>query len=1320
MWAGCGGVLFLDFGQEAQIGCDGQKPCIQGVCQANQCVMVPDGGACTQNADCQTNSCVARECGGSGLPTPSACTQDADCASGDCRTQGGQSFCTEPCSETGLCPRGAACFESLCVPPDYCFQELGPGCSGTTCERCSVDATCTNAGGGFECACLDGYFGDGSRCEFDNCTAEPSPCNDAGSCVDTTDGYSCLCYAGYFGDFCEIDNNDCFDGACLNNGECIDLDDAYRCNCVLGFSGTSCETNVDDCVGTPCQNGGTCVDGVNSITCQCPSGFLGDRCSFNPNDCPPSGDANACKNGSACVDLVNDFTCDCLPGFDGDDCGNNINECLVDPCVNGTCADGVGVAICTCDPGYSGPTCATEATCADDADCAQTQFCNAQSKCQNDTCTPGLERCHAGGVVRCADNGSGEISAYACTGRTHFSSACIEENGKAYCTCQDDWDCPAYTECSVDRCTGTGEEATCFLDPAPFDTMLPTNEISWGGTYASRNAPAGTPFPDSAQVVVSPVVANLDDDNNDGKIDERDFPEIVFLTFRNSEYTSNGTLRAIHGGGPNKGKDYFATCGTTVWHEGDDASITCPYAGDRELDATASVAVGDLDGDGVPEIVALGEGSGNATSNAPVVLFDNRGNVLARSANFNQGGANPGPALANLDQTGNAEIIVGRSVLTVNKTAGVWTFVDRFEGANDHGINSQGPVSCVADLAPNAGLEIAAGRTLYRWPTPPTGVSKRADCPPVAGLTGDALEWCQGRLISAWHAPTVPANSGKTITGEGFCAVADVLGFDQVAAPGPNNPLDGLPEVITIAGGFVQIFNGGTGALLRRISLSAGTLGGPPNVDDFDGDGFPEIGTAGNLAYIVTDLQSTSAACPAWTATTDSNTNKARTPPGAACSTDADCGDTSQFACNEIVRSCVCLHNSWRRLTEDDSSQVTGSTVFDFNGDGAAEVIYNDECFFRIYDGTNGAELYAVNSESRTRIEYPIVADVDNDGNAEIVFATSNESGFCNGDNGSASVQALYNNGIEVWGDASDLWVSARRIWNQHSYHVTHVTEAGGIPQYEPHSWEQQNGRQYNTYRSNPRVYGVAPDLIVDGLQVTAAGGGCGAIGSALTLVVTAKNDGDLRVGPGVVFTFEGDFGSGFVPLKDAQGDPLTRTVGNTLEPSNVVYLQVAYDAANNNQSSAPLTVRATIDATQRERECHEDNNSRQVSVNAAPSNIAELRVELGPVDENCITAPTVSTKVYNDGSVAASSVVVRFYAGDPFQGGQAIGDQVIPGAIAAQTSVTVAVSLAQYPWWIDARIFAIVDPSGVVPECNDGNNLASQAYATHCRGPGG
>jgi hypothetical protein len=62
--------------------------------------------------------------------------------------------------------------------------------------------------------------------------------------------------------------------------------------------------------------------------------------------------------------------------------------------------------------------------------------------------------------------------------------------------------------------------------------------------------------------------------------------------------------------------------------------------------------------------------------------------------------------------------------------------------------------------------------------------------------------------------------------------------------------------------------------------------------------------------------------------------------------------------------------------------------VFDFEGDGAVEIIYGDEVTLRIYRGTDGTGLWGVFSTSGTLYEFPVVVDVDADDNAEMVMVT--------------------------------------------------------------------------------------------------------------------------------------------------------------------------------------------------------------------------------------------------------------------------------------------------------------------------------------------
>ena len=70
----------------------------------------------------------------------------------------------------------------------------------------------------------------------------------------------------------------------------------------------------------------------------------------------------------------------------------------------------------------------------------------------------------------------------------------------------------------------------------------------------------------------------------------------------------------------------------------------------------------------------------------------------------------------------------------------------------------------------------------------------------------------------------------------------------------------------------------------------------------------------------------------------------------------------------------------------NDMSGSTGITAFDFDGNGIREIVYRDQSTLRVINGNRSTPLnYATEAvASSTWGEYPIVADLNNDGQAEI------------------------------------------------------------------------------------------------------------------------------------------------------------------------------------------------------------------------------------------------------------------------------------------------------------------------------------------------
>ncbi|GHT73070.1 hypothetical protein AGMMS50262_03530 [Bacteroidia bacterium] len=200
----------------------------------------------------------------------------------------------------------------------------------------------------------------------------------------------------------------------------------------------------------------------------------------------------------------------------------------------------------------------------------------------------------------------------------------------------------------------------------------------------------------------------------------------------------------------------------------------------------------------------------------------------------------------------------------------------------------------------------------------------------------------------------------------------------------------------------------GTNGTIRAAKYISGTTGSYPFVGDIDGDDNNEI--------ILIKL--------AGSGTT---------------------GGTLMFAYKYIPGNPV-LTEFWR-LSHLDASGTTGITLFDFDQDGIAELVYRDETELRILDGTaNGAINYpdrnktVMPSKSGTGWEYPVVADVDGDGQSEILIVggTPGEPG-----------------GMDYWlgplriyksDDPASPWAPARKVWNQYAYNPVYVNKDVTIP----------------------------------------------------------------------------------------------------------------------------------------------------------------------------------------------------------------------------------------------------------------------------------
>ncbi len=700
--------------------------------------------------------------------------------------------------------------------------------------------------------------------------------------------------------------------------------------------------------------------------------------------------------------------------------------------------------------------------------------------------------------------------------------------------------------------------AECLFIPTPGE-FSPEMKCRW-------DSPAE--YPAYSDVVMTPVVANVTDDNNDGVIDTNDIPDILFVSYNYFGHgccATPGVLRVVSG-----------RCTGDSTHLEEHFHIASPF-----FDNSGGLAVGDIDGDGTPDIVGMrwtpsGTHGTVAFSSVRYDRFFPEGDGALTGEWVIQGGAgaydtvNEDPhdginsyirsvgqgvrqsftwnydlstaAVAMVRVTAVAQSVDGpaemsmflrsggavRSSESFVVTGGEWTahtaefpknqFNNDFQWQDDDFVGLEFGVERTDDatsLLMVTQAFVTVGYVIKKWESDhPMGNDQLTGAQPsivdldrdgiaeilvgrvvLDGLTGE-VKWrgTAGRGVNSFMGPisiaadlnldgVMEVYAGNTA----YRADGEILWtyeFDYHANCG-GYPCDGFNatgnfdddpygELVIVRDSIVYIVKH-TGELLVSIPMPWGSCsrneGGPPTVADFTGDGKPEIGVAGADYYAVFDLD--------------------------CCATLPECDAIP--ADNPYCEAPGIL---WSVPIQDCSSRVTSSSVFDFDGDGSAEVVYNDECHFRIFSGIDGTILFEKPNHTHTRLEMPVIADVSNDGNAEIVFI---ENSWC----AARCEPCGPTTPLQVWGDAHNRWVPTRRIWNQHAYNITDITENGLLPP----GGSVPNWLVYNNFRQNMPDYNVfaAPDL-----TVTVLGYERDKCPEELTVVVEVCNDGDLRVGPGV------------------------------------------------------------------------------------------------------------------------------------------------------------------------------------------------------------
>lgn len=598
------------------------------------------------------------------------------------------------------------------------------------------------------------------------------------------------------------------------------------------------------------------------------------------------------------------------------------------------------------------------------------------------------------------------------------------------------------------------------------------------------------------------------------------------------------------------------------------------WTNSKNIDTRRTPIAGDIDNDGDVEIVIAGSG------NQGLHIINGKTGVTEQVLPFNANGFFDAPALGDVNQDGFAEIfaVTNGSVLI------------RWEYNGTLFIESP-TISSTWTANPTIGY---GSGTAFNWS--PALADFNHDGIPEVYFANQIYNSLTGELVAehllGTNTPFGRSSTGANVKGaEAYSVAADVLpasacahcdGLELVAGPavysvnfttktlnlevdarGPNNVDDGatsiadwdgdgeLDVVVNSADCYLYVYNPRTGNLIHPpFQIPGASLNSHPSVSDIDNDGQVELVAPGRNVVVALD------------------------------------NDFSLL---------------WQKPSNDGSSKTTAS-LYDLNGDYIFELIYLDEDGLHIWDAATGDQVQFIPCASGTRTNYPIVADVNSDGEANIICSCREQSPFP-GDKGATGQ-------VHAYKSKDYAWLPSRRVMNQHSYYITNINDDLTICQYQQNN---AKSRKLNQFLSQTTYYGgligsPVADATIGGVTIDEYR--CDTNQTKATLSIDVCNlDGDIPIPPNTaVALYEDEPSLGnllqvlYTPTQVDTGQCISITTSVKYATAITLYIQV------NDEASVP-----DEDLDQVFLECDSSNNQF-----AIPLPIRTPSFELDSVDALC------------------------------------------------------------------------------------------------------